>query len=338
MDPCLLCFRSSLSLTHTVLIDFYFTLAYYHQYMLQGRPHLCRYMPRTKDARRIVADPDNEPNFYRISQMYPLHVDNDHADEDKDKNKKEGYPNTTKHNKTSENDQNSQSNLDRTELIGAIKSTHDDKAANRMTPSTALPAATRVTLFPPINSAVPTASTTCATTSANNSSTIRLPPLWQDSNVLSSLLASACATQKPQQEAISSSAFRPNVMPTTSAATTTTTTATTVLAPPPTHDTVPPRFMAALSESLMTTHRRNSYNHGHDMPATWSSLSSTRTLLQAAMSSSSSSSSTMTARNPPPVVVLNAETLALVRLVLAAEQAQQQHMQNWPLSQSKQWG
>ena len=40
--------------------------------MLKGRPHLCQYMPPCKDARRLVADPDNEPNFYRISRQYPL--------------------------------------------------------------------------------------------------------------------------------------------------------------------------------------------------------------------------------------------------------------------------
>lgn len=29
-------------------------------------------MPPCKDARRLVADPKNEPNFYRISRQYPL--------------------------------------------------------------------------------------------------------------------------------------------------------------------------------------------------------------------------------------------------------------------------
>ena len=43
--------------------------------MLKGRPDLCRYMPRPKDARRTVADPDNEPNFYNISLLYPLSDD-----------------------------------------------------------------------------------------------------------------------------------------------------------------------------------------------------------------------------------------------------------------------
>ena len=45
---------------------------YYHEFMLKDRPHLCQYMPPCKDARRLVADPNNEPNFYRISRQYPL--------------------------------------------------------------------------------------------------------------------------------------------------------------------------------------------------------------------------------------------------------------------------
>lgn len=36
--------------------------------------HLCQYMPRRKDARRQVADPTNEPDFYRIARKYPLDV------------------------------------------------------------------------------------------------------------------------------------------------------------------------------------------------------------------------------------------------------------------------
>mmetsp|Transcript_377 Transcript_377/g.800 ORF Transcript_377/g.800 Transcript_377/m.800 type:complete len:309 (-) Transcript_377:2728-3654(-) len=46
--------------------------SYYHEFMLKGRPHLCQYMPPCKDARRLVADPENEPNFYRICRQYPL--------------------------------------------------------------------------------------------------------------------------------------------------------------------------------------------------------------------------------------------------------------------------
>ena len=40
--------------------------------MLKDRPHLCQYMPKRKDARRLVADPVNEPDFYKITQEHPL--------------------------------------------------------------------------------------------------------------------------------------------------------------------------------------------------------------------------------------------------------------------------
>mmetsp|Transcript_14739 Transcript_14739/g.28004 ORF Transcript_14739/g.28004 Transcript_14739/m.28004 type:complete len:314 (+) Transcript_14739:58-999(+) len=45
---------------------------YYNEFMLKDRPHLCQYMPKRKDARRLVADPANEPHFYMISRKYPL--------------------------------------------------------------------------------------------------------------------------------------------------------------------------------------------------------------------------------------------------------------------------
>uniref|UniRef100_A0A7S3LHA5 HSF-type DNA-binding domain-containing protein n=1 Tax=Amphora coffeiformis TaxID=265554 RepID=A0A7S3LHA5_9STRA len=44
---------------------------YYHELMLQGRIHLCRYMPGCRNARRLVVDPDHEPNFYRINDQFP---------------------------------------------------------------------------------------------------------------------------------------------------------------------------------------------------------------------------------------------------------------------------
>lgn len=40
--------------------------------MLRGLPHLCKYMPKPKDARRLIPDPENEPDFYAISKVYPL--------------------------------------------------------------------------------------------------------------------------------------------------------------------------------------------------------------------------------------------------------------------------
>jgi hypothetical protein len=35
-------------------------------------PHLCKYMPDPKDARRQIPDPINEPDFYAISRAYPV--------------------------------------------------------------------------------------------------------------------------------------------------------------------------------------------------------------------------------------------------------------------------
>jgi len=40
--------------------------------MLRGMPHLTKYMPRAKDARRLLPDPENELDFYQITQRYPL--------------------------------------------------------------------------------------------------------------------------------------------------------------------------------------------------------------------------------------------------------------------------
>ena len=40
--------------------------------MLRGRSHLCDFMPRSKDARRLDADPANEPDFYSITEIFPL--------------------------------------------------------------------------------------------------------------------------------------------------------------------------------------------------------------------------------------------------------------------------
>ena len=40
--------------------------------MLKNMPHLCKYMPEPKDARRLIPDVPNEPNFEEINQRYPL--------------------------------------------------------------------------------------------------------------------------------------------------------------------------------------------------------------------------------------------------------------------------
>lgn len=40
--------------------------------MLRGIPHLAKYMPDAKDARRLNPDPENEPSLEQISQLFPL--------------------------------------------------------------------------------------------------------------------------------------------------------------------------------------------------------------------------------------------------------------------------
>ena len=46
--------------------------SYYHELFLRGLPHLIKYMAPPKDARRLIPDPDNEPNFYAISKQFPV--------------------------------------------------------------------------------------------------------------------------------------------------------------------------------------------------------------------------------------------------------------------------
>jgi len=45
---------------------------YYHECFLRGMPHLCKYMPKPKNARHLVPDSENEPDFYRLSKLFPL--------------------------------------------------------------------------------------------------------------------------------------------------------------------------------------------------------------------------------------------------------------------------
>ena len=40
--------------------------------MLRGLPHLAKYMPEIKDARRLIPDPESELDFESISEAFPL--------------------------------------------------------------------------------------------------------------------------------------------------------------------------------------------------------------------------------------------------------------------------
>lgn len=46
--------------------------SYYHECFLRGMKHLLKYMPPGRDARRLMPDPDNEPDLYSISRVCPL--------------------------------------------------------------------------------------------------------------------------------------------------------------------------------------------------------------------------------------------------------------------------
>mmetsp|Transcript_27329 Transcript_27329/g.57241 ORF Transcript_27329/g.57241 Transcript_27329/m.57241 type:complete len:334 (-) Transcript_27329:100-1101(-) len=46
--------------------------SYYHECFLRGMKHLLKYMPAGRDARRLMPDPDNEPDLYAISRVCPL--------------------------------------------------------------------------------------------------------------------------------------------------------------------------------------------------------------------------------------------------------------------------
>mmetsp|Transcript_5226 Transcript_5226/g.10746 ORF Transcript_5226/g.10746 Transcript_5226/m.10746 type:complete len:338 (+) Transcript_5226:95-1108(+) len=46
--------------------------SYYHECFLRGMKHLLKYMPPGRDARRLMPDPENEPDLYAISRVCPL--------------------------------------------------------------------------------------------------------------------------------------------------------------------------------------------------------------------------------------------------------------------------
>lgn len=44
----------------------------HEQTFLRGMPWLCKYMPKPTNARHLIPDPENEPNFYNLSKLFPL--------------------------------------------------------------------------------------------------------------------------------------------------------------------------------------------------------------------------------------------------------------------------
>lgn len=42
------------------------------QFMLRGLPHLTLYAPEPVELRKTFPDPENEPDFYKISELFPL--------------------------------------------------------------------------------------------------------------------------------------------------------------------------------------------------------------------------------------------------------------------------
>jgi len=45
---------------------------HYHESFLRGLPHVVKYMPRPNNRRRLQVYADDEPDLYRVSELYPL--------------------------------------------------------------------------------------------------------------------------------------------------------------------------------------------------------------------------------------------------------------------------
>jgi hypothetical protein len=46
--------------------------SYYHESFLRGLPHLCKDMKRPGVAEKTAADPEHEPDFFKISELHPV--------------------------------------------------------------------------------------------------------------------------------------------------------------------------------------------------------------------------------------------------------------------------
>jgi hypothetical protein len=44
----------------------------FKQFLLRGLPHLTQYAPQPVERRKLLPDPENEPDFYEITQLFPL--------------------------------------------------------------------------------------------------------------------------------------------------------------------------------------------------------------------------------------------------------------------------
>lgn len=57
------------------LFSIYINQGFYHELLLRGRLHLCAFMPRGAGSLQAPQpDPENEPDFYGISILFPLHA------------------------------------------------------------------------------------------------------------------------------------------------------------------------------------------------------------------------------------------------------------------------
>jgi len=49
-----------------------FSFLFAIQFLLRGLPHLLDYLPEAVSRRKLLPDPENEPDFYEISKLFPL--------------------------------------------------------------------------------------------------------------------------------------------------------------------------------------------------------------------------------------------------------------------------
>jgi HSF-type DNA-binding len=57
---------------HRITVDSSDRNAYYHPMFLRGLPHLCKNMKRPGISKKLTLSPENEPNLYEISRLFPV--------------------------------------------------------------------------------------------------------------------------------------------------------------------------------------------------------------------------------------------------------------------------